>query len=80
MRRLTFFISLLMALEFIGQGVSLTRDVEATDDGIIVTDHFNGGFHPIRTNHSFWSEVLEILGFYGDEEIFVRELQYKISQ
>ena len=45
MRRLTFYISLLMALECMGQGVSPTRDVEATDDGIIVTYRFNGGFH-----------------------------------
>ena len=57
MRRLTLFFFLLMALDCIGQGVSPTRDVEATDDGIIVTYRFNGGFHqddPLHPGAKFW--------------------------
>ena len=45
-----------------GQGVSPTRDVEATDDGIIVTYRFHGGFHqedPLHPGAKFW----KILGF-----------------
>ncbi len=57
MRYYTFVLTLLMSLACMGQGVSPTRDVEATDDGIIVTYRFHGGFHqddPLHPGAKFW--------------------------
>ena len=58
MRQITFIIiSLLFTLNLTGQDFTPTRDVEATDDGIIVTYHFNGGQQqddPLHPESKFW--------------------------
>ena len=58
MRQITFIIiSLLFSLNLTGQDFTPTRDVEATDDGIIVTYHFNGGQEqadPLHPGAKFW--------------------------
>ena len=58
MRQITFIIiSLLFSLNLTGQDFTPTRDVEATDDGIIVTYHFNGGQQqddPLHPGSKFW--------------------------
>ncbi len=58
MRQITFIIiSLLFSLNLTGQDFTPTRDVEATDDGIIVTYHFNGGQQqddPLHPGAKFW--------------------------
>ena len=57
MKYVLFILSLFMTLNCIGQSLSPTRDVEATDDGIIVTYRFHGGFHqddPLHPGAKFW--------------------------
>lgn len=58
MRQITFIIiSLLFTLNLTGQDFTPTRDVEATDDGIIVTYRFNGGQQqddPLHPGAKFW--------------------------
>lgn len=55
------FSMLLLLLSFpitsLGQVFAPTREVEATDDGIIVTYHFHGAYHqedPLRAGARFW--------------------------
>ena len=50
-------LSLFMTLNSIGQSFRPTRDVETTDDGIIVTYRFHGGLHqddPLHPGTKFW--------------------------
>ncbi len=57
MRRYLFIISLLLSANCMGQDFTPTRDVEATDDGIIVTYRFNGGLQqddPLHPGAKFW--------------------------
>ena len=57
MRNILFILSLLFTLNLTGQDFIPTCDVEATDDGIIVTYRFNGGQQqddPLHPGAKFW--------------------------
>ena len=63
------YLSLLLLLSYpitsLGQLFAPTREVEATDDGIIVTYHFHGAYHqedPLHEDAKFW----KIPGFFTE--------------